>query len=183
MTEINSTGFTISAKCCSSYTGKNYVDISSHEFTAPLDKKDAVQKEMISLKSKSRIVSWPPGYGAIVSALILIGCLTCTADINNTVTSIYVQKIRMVSMLLLRSTFNARVAVALIFVAHSVEGLFVASICRKLHFNKFQLATWVSMVILIGYPCTSRILYLEKMLPAYDTSSGTILTQREQKKV
>lgn len=163
VTAVGPDGFSISATCCGSFTGSEYTAVGEHQFAAPLRNKEEVRNEIEILKNKSRVASWPPGLGAIFSALLLLGCLSCVTDINPAVGSIYIQKIHDVSMILLRSNFNARVAVGVILAAHAVEAYFVVPICTRLKFTRFHIVSWVSMVILIGYPCTSRVLFLEKI--------------------
>ena len=168
VTAIDSDGVTVRAECRNSYTGKQYTETGKFEFTSPAENKTAVQSELDKMASRSRVVSWPPGPGALLSAALLIGCLSCTAEINPAVTSIYLQKIQAVSMIALGSIHNARIAVCLILVSHTLEALYVATICNRLKFTKFQTATWLSMVVLLGYPCTSRAKYLDTVAQRTD---------------
>lgn len=163
MTAIDSEGVTMVMECCHSYTGKKYTETGKFEFTSPAETKKAVQSELDTMTSRARVVSWPPGPGALLSAAILIGCLSCTAEINAAVTSIYLQKIQAISMLALGSIGNAQIAVCIILALHAMEAVYVAAICNRLKFTKFQTATWLSMVVLLGFPCTLRARYLDKV--------------------
>jgi hypothetical protein len=174
ITALNKDSFTLSAACRGAYTGAKYTKETTFEFepTTPFQCRADVAAELAVLKAKSRVVCWPPGPGALVAIFILIGSLSCTAEMNTTTTSIYLQTMRSMSMVAFRTIQNAQIAVVLLVLSHAAEAVYVASVCKRLKFTKFQTASWVSMVMLLGYPCTARIRFLEKVSISSSNSSS-----------
>ena len=174
---VDEKGFTICATCRSPYSGAEYRADTIHEFAAdtPLMGKAGVMTELSSMKERSRVVCWPPGPIPIVCALFLLCCLICTTDeIKADVTSIYVKTLRNISLTLLQSPHNARILSGLIICTHAMEGIYTAVICRRLKFSALQTASWVSLVLFLGYAVTARVLFLEKVASSDITNTKKV---------
>lgn len=160
---LDDKGFNLKLECKNVFTGTIRQEIATYEFENSHPTKEGIEKELERLITTSRISSWPPGPGALVSVLLIVSAFVCSVEGDLDYASIYIKKLREISLFVYQSAYYARIVFALVIAGHGLEALYVTTICRRLRFNIFQIATWVMLVFVTGIATTSRLMFLDKL--------------------
>jgi hypothetical protein len=132
-----------------------------YDFHTDMSTLQQAEAEFQSLQSRSRIVVWPPGPAAYIGVIMVFTSFICSLNINPEITSIYLQQMRELSMVVYRNSTIARWIFFLTILAHSFEAAYVAFLLRRMKFSVLQITTWVLVDLVCGIGLTRRVMHLD----------------------
>lgn len=139
--------------------------VERYEFDAdekdPLADVAAVQKEVTSLQSKSRVAVLPLNPGVFIT-LVLWLLIMCGTSESQGIGTTYVQILQSIAHGIFQSATNSRIALCLMLGAHMCEALYAWFLLAQLQLDFFTKASWGALIIVFGFPVTSQVLFLHK---------------------
>lgn len=151
MTNIDRVGFTLSIH------GKAY----TYKFKQPLLRASDARVVLTNLNESCSVVSWPGGIAPWATLLLWIVALLAGSHENTYRENEVFQLCRSTSLVIFRKSDYAAYTLFALIIAHTFEALYSAYILSmQVRMKKAAVNTWLSAVMILGYPLTSKAMQL-----------------------
>jgi hypothetical protein len=176
VTSVDSCGFTMKMKVRPPFFWGVPVEVvETYEFSRELLSHEAISQELKTLRYSSRFACWPPDTFSIFSVILIMSALICSIDYDSPLASIYYQNIKYYSLLVYKTPQVAQAVLGAIVFGHVCEVIYVFNVFRRLEMTILQMSTWITMIIVLGYSVTSRVMHLDNINQIDGRSSRKLL--------
>jgi hypothetical protein len=156
MTALEEKGFTIDVF----YPGSKAKESVSYVFPDGPVESSKVSTVLGKLFIKNSGVSWPPGIMPFIVSFFWVFALIAAASEKDLVKYPILLFIHPYALMIFRESKYAIYALFFTIFAHTLEGLYVTYLCSVIKMPKTSIITWVSMVMIMGYPSLSQVMLL-----------------------
>ena len=162
--DMSRTGFVMSFSYSSDrLTGSADDETAPYHFPTPIESPNCISKVLGDLFNQYSKVCYPDaGLALIMIALWVILLIAVANDVDVfRYPSIAVFRDAIIQAV---SPQIATYALIFLIVAHTFEGVYVSYLCQdKVGITKNAVITWIMMTLVMGYPTTSKAIYLAKI--------------------
>jgi hypothetical protein len=132
----------------------------------------AVQSEVSSLQSRSRVAVLPLNLGVFLTLLLWL-LLMCGTSETEGIGSSYAQVLKSIAHSIFQNAANTIIALYILIAAHVCEAIYAWTLMSQIKLDTFSKLSWSALIFVFGFPVTSQVMFLHKYWQSKSNSDGS----------